>query len=148
MSSFFGISRPQSAPSSNSLNSNHHDHGKNAYIQPEDDDIWSHREIEEQRIKWRAFLKSRQENFNMTFLCSKQINWFTYRFLEETFGLKNGCGKIGSCILRTLQILLLKGSWWKYLTQKLKRGKDWKSWFVEEYRQSFEVFAWKVVFLS
>ena len=53
MSHFFGLlkSNLQSCPDNSHLNK--------SYIQPDEDDIWSQREIESQRTKWKAFLKSR-----------------------------------------------------------------------------------------
>ena len=54
MSHFFGLLKSSNLPSSPDDS-----HLNKSYIQPDEDDIWSQREIDSQRTKWKAFLKSR-----------------------------------------------------------------------------------------
>jgi hypothetical protein len=58
MTSFFGLSTSKGSGGKNSNQQNFLENSY-SYIQPEDDDILARQEIDNQRIKWKSFMKSR-----------------------------------------------------------------------------------------
>jgi len=100
MTSFFGLSSSKAGlHGSNSKNShNHFIESSHSYIQPEDDDILARQEIDHQRTKWKAFMKSRGNIWSEKWLWQ---NWKMHAELASDFVLKRKLQKLFDSKVKT-----------------------------------------------
>jgi hypothetical protein len=84
MSFFFNNKATAAKQEASSINQNTI-HSNQSFIQPDDDDLISHFEIEQQREKWKIFIKSRGNIWSEKWLWQ---NWSHHRDINSVIARK------------------------------------------------------------